>query len=102
MITALMRNYDYYTYGEPNEYGQQVLIKDYAGAPVVQGSVKMAISTTEQSIQDNINYKGATYIGLTHNANVNDSYVIKYGNEQLKVLYVNPFGRLRQVFMAKL
>lgn len=102
MINANMRDYDYFTYGEPNEYGQKTLIADEAGAPAVQGSIKMSISTTSQTIQDNINYKGATYLGLTQNANVNDSFVIKYGEEQLKVLYVTPGGRYKQVFMVNI
>lgn len=94
MINANMRDYDYFTYGEPDEYGQAQLSEE------VQGSIKMAICTTSQAIQDNINYKGATYLGLTHNANVNDSFVIQYGEEQLKVLYVTPGGRYKQVFMV--
>lgn len=95
MINAQMHEYDYYTYGQPDEYGQAQLSEE------VQGTIKMAISTTSQTIQDNINYKGANYLGLTHNANVNDSFVIKYGEEQLKVLYVTP-GRLKQVFMVNI
>ena len=58
----------------------------------------MAINLTSQSVQDNINYKDANYMGLTH-AKVDDTYIIQYGEERLKVLYVNPFGRLNQVFM---
>ena len=96
MISANMKNYDYYTYGEPDEYGQAKLGK----AP--QGTIKMAIYTTSQSIQDNINYKGATYLGLTKDAKVNDTYVIGYGKEQLKVLYVAPAGRYNQVFMVNI
>lgn len=102
MINADMRNYNYFTYGEPDEYGQQTLIKDEQGAPAIQGTVKIAINTTNQSIQDNISYKGATYIGLTHDVKVNDAYVIDYNGELLKVLYVNPNGRLKQVFMASI
>ena len=96
-----MHYYNYFTYGEPDEYGQQTLIKGEDGKPQAQGTIKMAINTTSQSIQDNINYKGATYIGLTH-AKVNDTYVIGYGEEQLKVLYVNAHGRFNQVFMANI
>ena len=62
----------------------------------------MAINISSQSIQDNILFKDCTYIGLTSDANVNDSYVIKYGKEQLKVLYVNPKGRLKQVFLKEM
>ena len=102
MINADMRHYNYFTYGEPDEYGQRTLIKGADGKPLAQGTIKIAINTTSQSIQDNINYKNATYIGLTNNAKVNDTYVIEYGEEQLKVMYVNTYGRLKQVFMAKI
>lgn len=102
MINATMRTYNYYTYGAADSYGQQTLIKDATGAPIVQGSIKISINTTSQSIQDNINYKDCSYIGLTHDKTVNDSFVIQYGNEKLKVLYVNPIGKLKQVFLKRI
>lgn len=91
MINANMRYYDYFTFDERNAYGQQKLSNR-------KGSVKMAISISSQNVQDNINYKDCSYVGLTL-ANVNDTYVIQYGNEKLKVLYVNPVGRYKQVFL---
>ena len=94
MISADMRLYNYYLYGENNAYGQPVLSDE------IKGQIKIAIYTTSQSVQDNINYKGANYIGLTHDADVNDKYVIAFGDEKLKVLYVNPNGRFKQVFMG--
>lgn len=94
MINANMRVYDYYTFGNKNAYGQPQLSKE------VQGQVTMAITITSQSVQDNINYKEASYMGLTH-ALLDSSYVIQYGDKKLKVLYVNPLGRLHQVFMAE-
>lgn len=95
MINAKMRTYDYYTLGAKDAYGQPQMpsIND---APV--GQIKMAINISSQAIQDNVNYKDCNYMGLTQ-AKVNDTYVIKYGNELLKVLYVNPEGRLNQVFL---
>lgn len=93
MINADMRLYDYYTYGKDDGYGQPQLSEE------VKGQIKMAINITSQSAQDNINYKDASYIGLTHSP-IDDTYVIQYGKEKLKVLYVNPKGRLKQVFMA--
>lgn len=95
MINCDMRNYDYFTFGEKDAYGQPTL------SPEAQGTLKMAIYITSQSIQDNINYKQANYIGLTSGA-VSDNYIIQYGNEKLKVLYVNPKGKLKQVFLAKI
>ena len=95
MINANMRDYEYYLYGDDNGYGQPTLSKE------VQGSVKMSIETTTQSVQENVNYKGAKYIGFTHSA-VTDKFVIKYGEEMLKVLYVQPKGRYKQVFMVNM
>lgn len=104
MIMANMRSYEYYLYDtENNEYGQKVLIKDSNGEPKVQGTIKLNINITSQSIQDNINYKNAQYIGLTYNTAINDSFVVKYDDKtNLKVLYVNPLGRLKQVFLGEL
>lgn len=95
MINADMRYYDYFTLGEDDAYGQPSFDKN--AEPV--GQIKMAINITSQSIQDNINYADCKYIGLTH-AEVNDTYIIQYGNELLKVQYVNPKGRLKQVFLG--
>lgn len=95
MINADMRLYNYFTLGANDEYGQPVISND----PV--GRIKMAINVSSQAIQDNINYNGANYIGLTH-AKVDDTYIIEYESERLKVLYVNNNGRLNQVFMARM
>lgn len=95
MIGVSMRLYDYYTYGDDDGYGQPTL------SPTVQGTVKMAIFVTSQTIQDNINYKDAAYIGLTH-ADMDDTYVIQYGDKKLKVLYVQTQGRFNQIFLGEL
>lgn len=94
MINADMRTYDYFTFGEKNAYGAPALSKE----PV--DKIKMAINILSQNTQDNILYKDASYIGLTQSAIVNDTFVIQYGDTKLKVLYVNPKGRFKQVFMA--
>lgn len=98
MITARMKHYDYFTLGEVDEYGQEY-IPTINDEPV--GKIKMTINISSLSIQDNINYKDCNYMGLTQ-ANVDDTYVIKYGNELLKVQTVNAEGRLKQVFMKAL
>ena len=99
MINADMRHYNYFTIGEPNAYGQLQMPAPDA-EPV--GTIKMAINTTSQSIQDNIKYKDASYIGLTQDADVKDTYIIQVENERLKVLYVQPKGRYKQVYMKAL
>ena len=96
MINADMRSYNYFAFGEKDAYGQLKLSEE----PV--GTISMAINISSQSIGENINYKDATYMGLTRDANVNDTYVIEYEGQKLKVLYVNPKGRLKQVFLAEI
>lgn len=93
MITPNMRQYDYYTYQGFNEYGEAALSKE------PQGKIKMSINISSQSTQDHILYKDCQYVGLTTDAEVNDAYVIQYGEERLKVLYVNPMGRFKQVYL---
>ena len=95
MINNDMRTYNYFLYGDADAYGQPQLSKE------PQGTIKIAINITSQSVQDNINYKNASYVGLTHAA-IDDSYVIEYEGRKLKVLYVNPKGRLKQVFLQEI
>lgn len=96
MIMMDMRYYDYLTFGEEDDYGQPQMDE------TPKGQVKMAIYITSQTAQDNVLYENATYIGLTSDAEIDDKYVILDGNERLKVLYVQPKGRWKQVYMARM
>lgn len=95
MINTQFKDYDYMVYGQLDAYGQPTL-------SAVNGKINMAINVLSQSVEDNVLYSGAEYVGLTHNTAVNDTYVIVYGDDRLKVKYVNSFGRLNQVFMARM
>lgn len=90
-----MRFYDYFVYGEESGYGMPQLSTE------PKGKIKIALNILSQSAQDNILYEDCSYVGLTHDANINDKYVIQFGDEKLKVLYVNPMGRLKQVFLKR-
>lgn len=96
MINTDMRLYDYFVYGDDDGYGSPTLSKES------QGKIKMSINIASQSIQDNILFKECTYIGLTQDKNVDDTYVVAYENNKLKVLYVNPKGRYKQVFLKEM
>lgn len=96
MINADMKRYDFYTLGSLDEYGQQKVSDEK------QGSIIMAIYTTSQSTQANALYLNAQYMGLTHDTAVNDTYVIDFNGERLKVLYVGSQGRFKRVFMARM
>lgn len=99
MINTSMRAYEYFKYGEPNEYGQQTLIKGDDGEPIVQGTVKLAIALTTQTVQDSINYHNAQFCAQTLDKDIDDTYIILYGKMRLKVLFVAPGGRYKQVFL---
>lgn len=95
MISNDFRTYNYFLYKDKNAYGQLTQSKE------PQGTIKMAIYIASQAVQDNILYKDCNYVGLTR-AEINDTYIIEYGNEKLKVLYVNPQGRYKQVFLKRM
>ena len=96
MINSKMKFYPYYVINdETNEYGQKTL------NPLQIGLVKLNIQIQSQALTDNIKYKQASYIGLTSDRDINDKYVIQYDDDSLlKVLYVNPLGKLKQVFLG--
>ena len=95
MINVDMRFYDYFTIGENDAYGQPKVSAE------PQGKIKMAIYSTSNAVQDNVLYKSAEYVGLTTNTEITDRYIVKYDQEQLKVLYIQPRGRFKQVFMER-
>lgn len=94
MINSSMRDYEYFLLGVDNGYGQTSMTPD------AQGTVKISIATLTKTVTDDIRYSDASYIGLTHDKNINDTYVIQYGDELLKVQYVIPDGRYTQVFLG--
>lgn len=97
MIARAMKDYNFYTLGEDDAYGQP-----QESTPLPLGKVRMSVNILSQAMSDNILYTDCEYLGLTHNANVDDTYIIEYGNERLKVKYVVPQTRFIQVFMARM
>lgn len=95
MINTDMRLYDYFTFGAEDNYGQPILSEE------VVGQIKMAINLSSQTVQDNINFQDCNYVGLTM-AQLDDSYVIQYGDEKLKVQYINPRGRYKLVYLKQM
>jgi hypothetical protein len=94
MINNEMRLYNYYTFGTYDEYGKPILTEQ------PQGTIKMAIYTLTQTTQNNPMYENSTYIGLTADSKVNNTYVIEYEGNRLKVLYIQPKGKFKQVFLS--
>lgn len=94
MINNDMRNYEYFLLEDYDEYGQPTQ------SGQAQGTVQLAIYVLSQSVSDTLLYKDASYIGLTYpTIEIDDTFIIKYGEEKLKVLYTQPRGAFKQVFL---
>ena len=98
MIINRMRLYDYWLVAVNEEYGQEVLP---TAEETPAGKVKLSIYPTSAGTQDNILYANCAYVAMTFDAEINDKYVIAYGNERLKVMYQQPHGRMKQVFLKR-
>lgn len=88
-----MREYSYYLYEEPDAYGQATQSTE------IKGTIKLAIYPMSQALSENIKYKDCTYTALTKDAQINDTFVIQYKEEKLKVQYINHFDRYNQVYL---
>ncbi len=94
MLATQMREYTYTRLtDEVDEYGQPQTIE-------AEGSVKIAINFASEQITANNLYSNASYVGFTLNKEVDESYIIQYGDKKLKVTYSIPLGRYNQLFMA--
>lgn len=96
MIMNSMRLYDYWLVAVNDEYGQEIMPTAETNPA---GQVKLSIYPTSTGTQDNILYANCAYVGLTYDAEIDDKYIIQYGKERLKVMYCQPHGRFKQVFM---
>ena len=96
MINADMRFYEFLALGENDAYGQPTLSEQ------PKGSVKMAIYTSSVTVQENVNYEDANYVGLTFSNLLDETCVVLYKGMKLKVQNVISDGRYNQVFMKKI
>jgi hypothetical protein len=95
MVNTQMRKYTYKKITDTlDDYGQPTIEE-------IEGTIKIAINFTSEVVQDNSLYSDAQYVGLTLDKNINDTYIINYEGESLKVLYVNKTGKYKQVFMTR-
>lgn len=99
MIQNKMRLYDYWKVINNDEYAQE-LIPPADAEPL--GQVKLSIFPTSTGTQDNILYANCSYVGFTYDAGIDDKYIIQYGNERLKVMYIQQAARMKQVFLKRI
>lgn len=90
-LTTILVN----SYSGVDEYGDMLTTLD--GSRTIQGSINIH----SQSTTDDIRYQNAEYLILTKDKNISDQDRLLFNNQEYKVLYVNPFGRLNQVWVSK-
>lgn len=98
MINNNFRLYDYWLISVNEEYAQEVLPGE--NEPPV-GRIKMAIYPTSTGTQENILYDNCAYVGLTYDSEIDVKHIIRYGNERLKVAYIQPNLRFKQVYLKR-
>lgn len=85
--------------GAGNVTAKGVATSDGDGGVTMKNTLRMAVYVASQAVGDSIIYREAQYVGMTKD-DVTDRHVIDYNGEKLKVLYVQPKGVFKQVFMA--
>lgn len=96
MINSEMKDYHYYLLGGIDSYGQP------SKSTLSTDTIKIAIFTNSQSINESVTYSDTEYIGITYNNNINDDYIIKYTDSlNLKVEYAIPNGKKKQIFLTR-
>jgi len=84
-----------YTMGGQDEYGQDLV------EPIAQKKITLTFGLYNHKQTDDIRYEDVEYTGLTP-YDVADDQVIELNGFKYKVLFVNPFGRMKQVFLRKI
>lgn len=80
------------TMGGQDEYGQDLV------EPIAQKSITLTFGLYNHKQTDDIRYQNVEYTGLT-TYDINDNQIIEIGEKKYKVLFVNMFGRMNQVFL---
>ena len=96
MIATKMREYKYFRYVGEDEYGQAKL----SDKPI--GTVKVAIYLISEQPDGTIKFCKGMYQGVTLDKEIDDTYVIKYGKQLLKVTSVTPSNLYRIVYLTRI
>ena len=94
MINVGMKLYDYSTIEGLDEYGQSLEVwgKD---------KVKMSLYEISNTLVPTIQYTNSTFVGITYDKKVDDTYIIHTDKSKLKVNHVIDFPRYRAVYLGE-
>ena len=93
MINREMRQATVVTYGGIDEYGQMMT------TPTASRTISMTFGMYQHTPTQDIRFQDVKYVGLTSDREISDKDTVIIDGKEYKVSYVNPFGRMTQVFM---
>lgn len=92
VINRDMREATLLTMGGKDAYGQNL------SNIIAQSTIHLTFGLYNHREVDDIRYQAITHTGLTKDV-VNDNQIIVLDGKQYKVQFVNPYGRLSQLFL---
>ena len=94
MINREMRPAVLRTYGGVNEYGQQL------SSLLDETIIEVAFGLYTHQSSNDVRYQNITHYALTK-ADVNDKQKLVIDGVVYKVMFVNPFGRMKQLLLCQ-
>lgn len=76
-----------------DQYGQQMQV------PNQEKEIEMTFGLYTHTESEGPQYQDVNYYGLTREKGIADNQTVRIDDKDYKILFVNPFGRLTQVFM---
>ena len=93
MINRELKDATVVTYGGVDEYGQMMT------TPTASRTISMTFGMYQHTPTQDIRFQDVKYVGLTSDREISDKDSVIIEGKEYKVSFVNPFGRMTQVFM---
>lgn len=87
-----MRQAEMLSFGEVDEYGQEVIDTENAI------TVNLTFGLFNHQETEDVRYQDVEYCGLTYD-NITDNNILLLDDKKYKVKFVNPYGRMKEVFL---
>lgn len=95
MINREFRKAILTTYDGMDAYGQMLT------EPTDEREIEVTFGLYTHGETADVRYQEATHYGLTREKEVTDKQTLTIDGDEYKILFVNAFGRLTQVFLRK-
>ena len=86
-----MRQAQMYSIGDLDEYGQETISTDST-------TVSLTFGLFNHHDTEDLRYQDVEYCGLTYD-NITDKNILLLDDTNYKVKFVNPYGRMKEVFL---